>query len=183
MPGSTVGHTPQRVNGRCDPIVCVAQDPPMIFNRAHSRHIQVLPWSAGIPIPAVVRDIDKNLCSIHGKLTHFVGKDRFIADKDSKLMPIGTEDPAISAPVKVSNLLRKVLCKEKDLAVRDKLAKRHQMDLVIASDDVAIGGRKNRRVVLARLVFSNGPCNYRTAVCRSNFSHQSNKAWIIAAKG
>jgi hypothetical protein len=39
-------------------VVGVTQNPAAIFDRAHPRHIQMLPGSAGVAVPAVVTDVD-----------------------------------------------------------------------------------------------------------------------------
>jgi hypothetical protein len=48
----------------------------------------VLPWGAGVAVPAVVADVDQHLGAQAGELAHLVGKDGLVADEDSVAMPL-----------------------------------------------------------------------------------------------
>ncbi len=68
-------HASVRINGRRHPRVRIAQQPAVILDRPHPRHVQVLPGSAGVAIPAVVGDIHEYLRSILHEFPHLIGKD------------------------------------------------------------------------------------------------------------
>src|ERR1700733_11387650 len=73
-----------RVNRCRDPGIRGAQNPAIIFDCPHPRLVQVLRVCAAIAVPAIVRNIYKNLSAIVGELAHIVGEDRFITDKNSQ---------------------------------------------------------------------------------------------------
>ena len=78
-------HDPSvRIDGCRHPRIRRRQQPPVILDRPHLRLLQVLLPGAAVAVPAVIRDIHQNLCALQRSLPHFVGKDRFIADKHSR---------------------------------------------------------------------------------------------------
>src|SRR6185312_9967268 len=73
------------IDGRSDARISGAQKPARIFDCPHPRLLQMLRVSAAVAIPAVVRDIHKNLRTIFGEPPHFVGKNGLVTDKDAQL--------------------------------------------------------------------------------------------------
>ena len=50
------------------------------------RHIQVLPRSAGVSIPAIIGDIHEDLRAVARELPNLISKDRLVADEDAVLV-------------------------------------------------------------------------------------------------
>src|SRR5277367_7149038 len=144
MTRSADGDSSVGIDGRGHAVVGIAQNPATIFDGTHPSHIQVLPRRACVAVPAIVGDVDEDLGSIHGELAYFIGKDRFIADEDTEGVSTCAEDLAILAAVEVVDLLSEVFREEEDIAVRDVFAKRHEMNLVVAANDIAVGRSKGR---------------------------------------
>src|ERR1700757_2024263 len=59
------------VDGRGDSGVRGAQNPPMIFDGAHADHVEVLPGCAGVAVPAIVGDVDEDVCAENWILADF----------------------------------------------------------------------------------------------------------------
>ena len=88
---------PVRIDDGRYAAIGIDQQPTIIFYGSHPAHIQVLPGRAGIAIPAVVGDVNQNVRAQVDELTYFIGKDRFIADKNPVVMTIrGKYDAALS---------------------------------------------------------------------------------------
>src|SRR5208337_2753732 len=110
------------------------QQPPVIFNGPHFGLLQVLFPRAAVAIPAVVRDIQQNLCALQRSLPHFVGKDRFITDEHSKALTSGIQWRPRSTSLKLSHFLGQTSSKGKQLRKRQIFAEGYEMHLVVASN-------------------------------------------------
>ncbi len=60
-----------------------AENPAVVFDGAHANHVQVLPWGAGVAVPAVVGDVDQNFSAQLGELADLVAEDGLVADEGS----------------------------------------------------------------------------------------------------
>src|SRR5664279_2486986 len=78
-------HASQRVNHRRNASVGIAQQPAIIFHRAHACLVQVLPWRASLAVPTVVRDVDEQLSTVLCELPDFIRKDRLVTEKRADL--------------------------------------------------------------------------------------------------
>src|SRR5437588_12230648 len=85
------------IDRRGDSCVGGAKDPAVIFDGAHANHVQVLPGGAGVPVPAVIGDVDQDVRSPLGELADLVAEDGFVADEGSVGMAVGGEDGALPA--------------------------------------------------------------------------------------
>ena len=61
-----------------------AQQPAIVFDGPHARLIQVLREGAAISIPSVIGNIHQKLRALISELPDLIGKDRLIADENSK---------------------------------------------------------------------------------------------------
>ena len=106
VPGCAVRYPPLRVDRRSNAIVRIQQNPPVILNRSHARHIKVLPRRAGVSIPSIVRNIDEDISPLKREWANLTRENRLIADEDSKRMPIVPKWLARFAALEVHELLR-----------------------------------------------------------------------------
>src|ERR1035438_1083769 len=104
----------RRSDGSRHPRVRRREQPAVIFDGAHFGLLQVLLPGAAVAVPAVVRDIQQNLCALQRSLAHFIGKDRFVADERSQTFAAGLQWRVRSAVLKFSDLLSQASrkCKE-----------------------------------------------------------------------
>src|SRR3989442_11397213 len=94
---------------------------------------------AAVAIPAVVGQVDNRLGAALHILTHFIWKNRLIADKNAKRLPACIQRFAGVSPSEVSDLVRQHVHEWKETFERNVFAKGHEMCLVIARRQVAIG--------------------------------------------
>ncbi len=87
MAGNALPHPAIGIDDCGYAVVGVAQNPAAVFDGPHARHVQVLPGSAGVAVPAIVADVHQHLGAQLRKLPHLVGKDRLIADENPVAMP------------------------------------------------------------------------------------------------
>src|SRR5438270_9612606 len=102
-------------------------------------------------VPAIVADIDEYLRAGSGELTHFIGKDGFVADEGGEFVSFDLEPRAGVAGNIVADCLRQTAGKSEDAFERHVLAEGHQMDLVVMAKPGAIGSDEGDAVGLRRL--------------------------------
>src|SRR5579859_1059841 len=116
-----------RINAGGNAGIGVAQDPAIIFNSPHSRHVQVLAGSAMLAVPSVVGDVDEHLRAIDRELPDFLGENRFIADKNSYSLVAGGEDGARGSRAKIAYLTGQFIGKAENELVRNVFPKWDEM--------------------------------------------------------
>src|SRR5438270_9155429 len=102
-------------------------------------------------VAAIVAHIDKYLRAGSGELTHFIGKDGFVADEGSEFVPFDLEPRAGVAGNIVADCLRQTAGKSEDVFERHVLAEGHKMDLVVMAKPGAVGSDEGDAVGLCRL--------------------------------
>ena len=101
---------------------------------------------------AVIRDIHQHLRASSRELAYQIGECRFVADKRADVMPVNGKNDHTIAAGEVPRFFRDPVHPPESLG--DKLAKWHQLDLVIAIHGVTgwieqisgVEGRARRRV-------------------------------------
>src|ERR1035437_3634536 len=78
-------HAPQWVNHRRNTGIGIAQQPAIVFHSAHACLVQVLPRSASLAVPPVVRDVDEQFSAVFCELPDFVREDRLVTEKRANL--------------------------------------------------------------------------------------------------
>src|SRR5271170_8421459 len=86
------GNSTEGVDGCGHSCVGGTKNPAMVFDGAHTDHIEVLPCGAGVAVPAVVGDVDQDIGPLLGEMADFVAKDRFVADEDAVDVAARSED-------------------------------------------------------------------------------------------
>ena len=124
--------SPVGINRRRDAGVGVAQQPAVVFDRAHAGLFQVLGVSPAVSVPAVVGDIHKDLRAVGGQLPDLIGKDRFIADEHPELVLSGLQRRPRSSGREIANLLGQSAGKAEHTLEGHIFAERNQMHLVVA---------------------------------------------------
>src|ERR1700678_4474334 len=109
------------IDGGGDAGIGGAKDPAMIFDSAHTNHVEVLPGSAGVAVPSVVGDVDEGFGSVLGELTDFVAEDGLVTDECAIGVATGFEDCAFPARLEEANFVEEAFCEEEELFVGDVL--------------------------------------------------------------
>lgn len=143
------------INDRSDAGVRCTKNPAMVLDSPHADHVEMLPGSAGIAIPAIVGDVDEHLRSLLNILANLVGKDGFITDESPIGMAVRGEDDTVSAGIEGAYFVEQTLCKEKEALEGNVLAKRNQVHLVVASSKISV--RRDKRCGVEKFV-STGIC-------------------------
>lgn len=89
------GNSTIRVDDCGDAGVGRTKHPSVIFNGAHTDHVEVLPGSASVTIPAVVRDIDEHVSSFKNEEANLVCEGRFVTDEGAVVMAAIGKDSAM----------------------------------------------------------------------------------------
>src|SRR5665213_2317306 len=97
MAGSGGCHSAIGIDDGSDAGVGGAKDPAVVFDGAHADHVEVLPGSAGVAVPAIVGDVDEDVCALQNKETHLVRKGGLVADEGAVVVAIVGEDGAVGA--------------------------------------------------------------------------------------
>ena len=126
-------HAAPRIDGNRNSCVRGTEQPAIIFYSAHPCHVQVLPGRPGISVPAIIRDIDKNLRTIFGELANFVTEDALIADEDTVAATLRGKDIALGSRVHVTHAFSQFLRKGEEALERDVLSPGDKVDLVVTS--------------------------------------------------
>src|ERR1019366_4766592 len=79
----------------------------------------------------------QNLCALQRSLSHFVGKDRFIADKHSESLASGIQWRSRRTSLKLSYFFGQPSGKGKYLRKRQIFTEGHEMHFVVASNPLA----------------------------------------------
>ena len=61
------GDSAVRIDGRSHSCVGGAKNPAVVFDGAHTDHVEVLPGGAGVAVPAVVGDVDEDVGPLLGE--------------------------------------------------------------------------------------------------------------------
>ena len=96
-----------------------------VLDGAHAGHVEVLPRSAGVAVPAVVGEVDEDLCTVAGEVADFVAEDGFVTDEGAEPVTARLEHPAFMPALEIDKLMRELLCKERKIPVGDVFAKRN----------------------------------------------------------
>src|ERR1022692_5283924 len=107
-----------RIDGSRHPRVRRREQPAVIFDGAHFGLLQMLVPGAAVAVPAVVRNIQQNLCALQRSLTHLVGKDRLVADERSQVFAAGLQWCVRSAVLKFSHFFSQSSRKLKEFRKR-----------------------------------------------------------------
>src|ERR1700735_5241817 len=134
------------VDGSGNASVGGAQNPAMVFDGSHTNHVEMLPGSAGVTVPAVVRDVDENVGSLLCEVTDLVAEDGLVADEHAVGVAPGFEDGALFAGFEVACVVEQALCEEEEVLEGDIFAERNQMHLVVVTCEDAIRGDKGGAV-------------------------------------
>ncbi len=177
MPRNTLPHPPIRIDRRRHPVVRIAQQPPPVLNRSHPRHVQVLPRSTGVAIPGVIADVDQHLSAILRELPHLIRKNRLVADEDAvaahrAVLVLDAKDRVIGTAIEPRDAPGKLLREEQQLLKRNILAERNQVNLVVASDLLAVGAHHHRRIELP-------PALLRLRVVHANATHNQRRPLLL----
>src|SRR5437868_3884269 len=119
----------------------------MIFDGAHTNHIQVLPGGARVTVPAIVGDVDQDIRAFPGETADLVAEDGLVTDEDSVGVAPAGEDFPLLAGFEETYFAEKTLCEEEELFVGDVLAEGNQMHLVVLAREGAVWGDEGRPVV------------------------------------
>src|ERR1035438_4862906 len=177
MPRSRQGHAAPRIDGGGDAIVGVPQYPSVIFDGSHARHIEVLPRSAGVAVPAVVGDVDQYLRPVLRKEAYLVGEDRLIADEEAESVAAGLKHLALLSALEIDELVRELLREEEQVAVGDVFTEGHEVNLVVTPSHCAIWIRQQRRVVGPCRIVSEHAGNERSVSAGGDGANQRDRAW------
>src|SRR5579884_215707 len=105
---------------------------------------------AALAIPLIVRNIHENVGPIARELAHLIREDRFITNEGADAVVTNVEWPPRGSPAKLAHLARQLLGEKEKLSEGDVLAKRNQMDFVVARHPRPGGGDQRRRVIKRR---------------------------------
>ena len=84
--------------------VSVSENPSAILDCSHSRHIQMLPWSSTVSIPAIVGYIDEDLRAVLRECAYLFAKDGLVADEDADTVAIEFEDLVLVARLHITDI-------------------------------------------------------------------------------
>src|SRR3954447_1349071 len=112
----------------------VSQKPPSVLDGPHSTHVQMLPWGAGIAVPAVIADVYEHLGPVFGEMPHLVCEHGLIADENTvSVLAARLRGEHGGAPVlaarKLPHAPGQFMSKGKQIFKRYVFAKRYQVDL------------------------------------------------------
>jgi len=119
----------------------------------------VLPGSAGVAVPAIVREVDQHLRAETGKLANLVGEDRLIAEEDAVAMAIEAEDLALGSAAHLANVAGEGAGKGEQFMEGHILAEGNEVDFVVAAQGCAVRVDDQRGVVALHRVFCFGESN------------------------
>src|SRR5579872_824289 len=102
--------------------------------------------SAAVAIPAVIRDVHKNLRAVFRELPHFIREDRFITNKYAQLLIASLQwSPRLPAR-EVADFFSQSACEPKPIFERQVLTERHQVHFVVTGHELAVGADQRRRI-------------------------------------
>ena len=137
-----------RVDGDGEAVVGSTHDPAAVLDGAHADHAQMLLGGSGTAEPAVIRNVEEELCATGGETAHFARVDCFITDKDTKGMSMGklAHDVLVSF-VEAANVAGYTGDDAVDQRERHIFAKGNEMDLVVDEDTLALRVKEQGAVV------------------------------------
>src|SRR5665213_3591936 len=142
MPRRAFNYLSIRIDYSCHTVIGSNQYPAIVFNGAHPGHIQVLPGSAGIAIPAIIGNINQNVRALLYKRAYCVGENRLVPYEHSVAMTVRRKYHPVFSRCHMAHLVRQRSCKGQQLWERRVFAKRDQMHLVVATNKHSIWGNK-----------------------------------------
>src|SRR5580704_12762014 len=116
------GDTTVRVDGRGDAGVGGAQDPAVVLDGSHADHVEVLPTSTGVAVPAIVGDVDQNLCAIFDELADLVTEDGLVTDEGAVVVAAKWEDSARGTAIHVTGASGELAGEEEEVLEGDVLS-------------------------------------------------------------
>src|SRR5271157_1846180 len=120
------------IDHRGNAAVGVAQQPAIVLDRTHPRHVEVLMGRAGRAEPSVVGDVHKDGSAVQGELADFAGKNRLVANERSQSDAIFIERIALGAAGEGPNLAGEWLGKADEILKRNEFAEGNKVDFVVA---------------------------------------------------